>query len=228
MSEAADIPATARKSGSTPPAAVHARASERLRIARELHDVVGSGLTTVQLQAEAAAILLDGRPEDVREALADIRRTSGEALRELRAILGMMRAESDAARPRRRPTPPIPALASAATRAGVATDVVVSGEPRRIPPEVDHAASRIVQESLTNVLRHSGAAAASVRVAYEDDRVTVEVEDDGRPAPSSPGGHHGIVGMRERAYELGGELDARPRPQGGFVVRAMLPLRGAA
>jgi signal transduction histidine kinase len=119
------------------------------------------------------------------------------------------------------------ALAAAATQAGIETDLTVLGERQPLPAEVDLAAYRIVQESLTNVMRHSQATSAAVRVAYEPDRLLVEVQDDGVGNSESPTGlSHGILGMRERATALGGELEASALPQGGFRVRATLPLGG--
>jgi signal transduction histidine kinase len=195
--------------------------AERLELALELHDVVGSAFAMINVQAAAAEHLLYVHPEQVRDALAEIRKASGDVLREVREILAGLRSMADDAPRASR----VAELVDAATKSGVHTGLTVSGRWRLLPLEVDHAAYRIVQESLTNVVRHSGAGSASVLVAYEHDRLRVEVEDDGRGLgePSSPG--YGILGMRDRAVALGGELDAGPRPQGGFCVRATLPLR---
>ena len=201
--------------------------AERLELARELHDVVASGFAVVSLQASLAEHLMGDHPERAREALSEIRRTSGEALRELRSILGILRSEESDAPDSAPGSSRIGTLTAVTTKAGIPTRLTVSGRRRLLPADVDLAAYRIVQESLTNVLRHSGAACASVLLAFEDDRLIVEVEDDGvgGAGPSSPG--HGVLGMRERAAALGGELDAGPRPQGGFRVHATLPLRGS-
>jgi signal transduction histidine kinase len=201
--------------------------AERLQLARELHDVVASGFAVVSLQASLAEHLLEGHPDRARDALSEIRRTSGEALHELRSILGILRSEESDASDSAPGSARIGTLTAVTTKAGVPTRLTVSGRRRLLPADVDLAAYRIVQESLTNVLRHSGAASASVLLAYEDDRLLVEVEDDGigGPGPSSPG--HGLLGMRERAAALGGELDAGPRPQGGFRVHATLPVRSS-
>jgi signal transduction histidine kinase len=229
MSEVADFGRLGDGTWSVEPETQHeARLrAERLQLARELHDVVASGFTVVNFQAALAAQVLSERPERAYEALSEIRRASGEALRELRTILGILRAVEPSAAEGAPGAAAIGSLVSVTTKAGVPTRLTVSGRRRLLSADVDLAAYRIVQESLTNVLRHSGAASASVVLAYGDDRLLVEVEDDGVAAaacPSSPG--HGILGMRERAAALGGEVDAGRRPQGGFRVRAELPLRG--
>jgi signal transduction histidine kinase len=200
--------------------------AERLQIARELHDVVASGFAVVSLQAALAAHQLADHPDKALEALSEIRQMSSEALRELRAILVILRTAESGAFDQPPGVGRIDVLASVATTSGVSTRVNVSGPSVQLPAEVDLAAYRIVQESLTNVLRHSAATSASVLLAYDDDRLLVEVRDDGGGAHSSSPGHGmlGILGMRERAAALGGELDAGPHPQGGFLVRAILPL----
>jgi signal transduction histidine kinase len=200
--------------------------TDRLQLARELHDVVASGLATITLQASLAERVLADNPARALDALSEIRQTSREALDELQAILGILRAESHTAA-RAPGAARIDALASATTKAGIVTDLTVLGERRLLPAEVGLAAYRIVQESLTNVMRHSQATSATVRLAYEADRLLVEVQDDGIGNGASPSGlSHGILGMRERATTLGGELEASALPQGGFRVRATLPLGG--
>jgi signal transduction histidine kinase len=230
--------------------------AERLRIARELHDVLAHGIATISVQAGVAAHVLHERPEHAAEALRTIKATSKQALRELRSILGVLR-DADESDPRE-PTPglsQLERLVDATSHAGVPTRVTISGERRALPASVDLAAYRIVQESLTNVLRHAGPASARVAISYADDGMTISVEDDGRggagasrgrthasadrahvsPARQgvSPGTNgapaempcgHGILGMRERAHTLGGELEAGPRTNGGFRVRARLPV----
>jgi signal transduction histidine kinase len=208
--------------------------AERLRIARELHDVVAHSFAAIALHAGVAEHVKDDRPEQVGEALRAIKAVSGEAARELRAILGVLRRVEDS-----EPAPPsrgvggLDALAATASSAGVRTRVTISGRPRPLLAAVDQAAYRIVQESLTNVLRHAGPASASVRVAYEPDRLVVEVVDDGHAQEAgagapSPGTGHGIAGMRERAVALAGRLEAGGRTGGGFRVRASLPFGGAS
>jgi signal transduction histidine kinase len=199
----------------------------RLELARELHDVVGSAVCMISLQAAAAAQLLPERPEQALEALSEIRRASGDVLHDLREILNSMRSTAAGASDRAPGAEHIGRLADAAESAGIHTRVTVSGRLRPLPAAVDLAAYRIVQESLTNVLRHSSAGSASVLVAYDRDALRVEVEDDGVGREDSKDSGFGIVGMRERATELGGALEAGPRAEGGFRVRATLPLRGA-
>jgi signal transduction histidine kinase len=230
---------------------------ERLRVARELHDVVSHSIAMINFRAGVALHVLDRRPEQAREALAAIRQASAGALHELRATLGVLRRPAGVERSRAS----VPGLAqldelvAGVARAGPPVEVVVEGERAELPPVVDLAAYRVVQESLTNVVRHAGPARATVRVAYGPTDLVVEVTDDGAalaggasrptgappwgspdpsrstgappwgsPDPSVDGGGHGIEGMRERVAALGGELQAGPRPQGGFRVHARLPL----
>jgi signal transduction histidine kinase len=191
---------------------------ERLRIARELHDLLGHHLSQINVQAGAALHRPD--PAESERALSAIKQTSKETLRELRTALGVLRQEGEAPL-----VPGLNRLGELVTTAGapgleIRTELA---ETRPLPPEVDLAAYRIVQEALTNVARHAGASAAVVRVRPDHDDVLVEVEDDGTGVPGVPG--NGILGMRERAQALGGSLTTGPRPDGGFVVRARLPLR---
>jgi signal transduction histidine kinase len=208
--------------------------AERLRIARELHDVVAHSFAAIALHAGVADHVKDDRPEQVGEALRAIKAVSGEAARELRAILGVLRRVDDSDGPAtRRGIGGLDALAATASSAGVPTRVAISGRPRPLLAAVDQAAYRIVQESLTNVIRHARPASASVRVAYEPGRLVVDVVDDGhatevRDGARSRGSGHGIVGMRERALALGGQLEAGKRTGGGFLVRASLPFGGAS
>jgi signal transduction histidine kinase len=206
--------------------------AERMRIAREFHDIVGHSIATINVLAGVAVHVMDKRPQQAAEALRTIKATSQQALREVRAGLGVLQ-ERDEEEPRA-PTPgldQLDLLVAITTKAGVSTEVHASGEPRRLPAPVDLAAYRIVQESLTNVIRHAGADAASVTLVYEDCRVIVEVENRGGAGPDgaaddddTAGSGHGLVGMRERALALGGEFEAGPRDGGGFRVRASLPL----
>jgi YD repeat-containing protein len=201
--------------------------ADRLQLARELHDVVASGLATISLQASLAERVLTENPARALVALADIRRLSRVALDELQAILGILRTPQSHVAEHSPGAPQIAALASATTKAGIATNLTIVGERGLLPAEVSLAAYRIVQESLTNVLRHSQAASATVRLTYEAERLLVEVEDAGIGTEASISGHsHGILGMQERAAALGGELEASARAQGGFRVRATLPFGG--
>jgi signal transduction histidine kinase len=200
-------------------------AAERLRIARELHDVVSYGFATISLQAGIAAHIAETQPEQAVEALQVIRDASRDVLGELRAILGQLRADDGSAEPARG-IGRLSALVEQTTRAGMEVSVRVVGRPRPVPVELDIAVYRIVQEALTNVLRHAPGAAARVLVTYEPRGVRVTIENDGsigRAGPSEGSGY-GIVGMRERATALGGELDASSLPDGGFCVHAHLPI----
>jgi signal transduction histidine kinase len=196
---------------------------ERLAIARDLHDVVAHNISVINVQANTALHLMDRQPERAREALTAIYEVSRQALGELRSVLGVLRA--DGADAPLVPSPGLERLAELAayTRtAGISVQVVEQGEPRPVPAGVDAAAYRIVQEALTNAVRHSGGHAATVRLCYDPDGLTIEIDDDGRAAhPPQPG--NGVAGMTERARALGGTLDAGPRPGGGFRVLARLP-----
>jgi signal transduction histidine kinase len=208
------------------------RASEeRLRIARELHDALGHHLSLINVQSGVALHLGDQLPEQTRGSLTAIKQASKEALTELRSVLDILRQDDEQAP--RSPTSTLARLdelVSQAGAAGLEVRTETDGEVRPVPFGVDVAAFRIVQEALTNVTRHAGPATATVRVSYGERDLTVQVDDDGRgPASSGPaGGGRGIVGMRERVAALGGELQAGPRPGGGFRVRARLPLDGAS
>ena len=197
-------------------------AEERLRIARDVHDVVGHSLATIALQAGVAEHLLDGREPKARESMATIRRTSKEALAEVSAMLGVLRTEGGA---ERAPTPDLAQvndLVEDMRAAGLTIDLELHDKP--VSEVVGGAAYRIVQESLTNVVRHAGPqASARVRVAATNVVVEIEVSDDGRgAAPGTPEGN-GMTGMRERAAALGGSFSAGSAPGGGFRVQAMLP-----
>jgi signal transduction histidine kinase len=221
---------------------------ERLRIARELHDTVAHAIATITVQSGTALHLIDREPDRVRDALTAIRQTGKAALAEMRTTLGVLRADgepatagSDAGLDR------LPDLLAAVRAAGL--EVEVDGDPadrqhggdlagqgshghltdRGLAGPVDHAAYRVLQESLTNVLRHAGSSArARIRLGWEPEWLTVEVTDDGVGAsPDRTGGGHGLAGMRERVERLGGQFDAGPRAGGGFRVRASLPWRAA-
>ena len=205
--------------------------AERLRIARELHDVVAYGFAAISLQAATASHLMDQRPDQVGEALEAIKTVSCKALDELRGILGTLR-DVDAARRPRAGLQELDELARLTTKAGVATTVRISGAVRELPSEIDSAVYRIVQESLANVLRHAAASSVSVSINFEPRRLTVSVEDDGSGRDNasrneSTGCGYGLPGMQERVLSLGGSLDAGPRADAGFRVRAWLPLAEA-
>lgn len=204
--------------------------AERLRIARELHDVVAHSMSMINVQAAVAAHVLPSQPEHASAALIAIKDASREGLRELRAILNVLR-QVDEDGSGRVPAPrlsQLAALVDASTQAGLPTAVTVSGDTASLPPTVELAAYRIVQESLTNVLRHAGPDAhATVLVSVDADAVTVRVDDDGRGSATrncDDGSGAGLAGMRERAGACGGTLDAGPRPAGGWQVTAVLPV----
>lgn len=188
---------------------------ERLRIARELHDVLGHNLALINVQAGAALHGKDAAKSE--EALATIKRTSKDALRELRATLGMLRQADTPSLAR------VAELAESVGGSGLTVRTEIDGTARELPPDVEHAAFRVVQEALTNVARHAAARTVVVRIGYTDHDVSVQIDDDGKGGKAKPG--NGIRGMAERAAALGGELTAAGREDGGFRVRARLPLR---
>jgi signal transduction histidine kinase len=209
-------------------AAEHALRSadeERLRIARELHDTLTHSISVIKVQAGVAVHLAKKRGEEPTSALLAIQEASGDAARELRSTLHVLRNADGGAEGVGLER--LPELVERARGSGVPATVAVAGERPALPAEVDRAAYRIVQESLTNVARHAGpAATVGVHVSYAPDKVVVQVDDDGAAdpgAPPEPG--IGLTGMRERVTALGGALHAAPRPEGGFRVRAELPLR---
>jgi signal transduction histidine kinase len=199
---------------------------ERMRIARELHDVLAHNISLINVQAGVALHLMDEQPGQSRSALVAIKQASNDALGELRSVLDVLRQGDEA--PPRSPASGLAhldSLVSGAGATGLEVRTRVEGTPRPLSAGTDLAAYRIIQEALTNVTRHAGPATASVLVRYTKDGLTVQVDDDGR-GPSSPNGTggNGILGMRERVAALGGDLDAGPRPGGGFRVLAHLPL----
>jgi signal transduction histidine kinase len=204
----------------------HAKATvqeERLRIARELHDVVAHSMSVVAVQAGVGHFLVRDRPEEAEKALAVIETTSRESLTEMRRLLDMLREE--------RPGDLLPApgladlreLADQTRRAGLDVELAISGEPRALPAGEDLAAFRVIQEALTNVLKHSGTSHCHVSVGYEAGGVTITVTDEGTGPYDGEAGH-GLTGMRERVAMYGGTFQAGPRPGTGFGVEAWLPL----
>jgi signal transduction histidine kinase len=229
-----------------------AAAAERARIARELHDVVAHHVSLMAVQSEAAAALLPGRPEDASKSVEIIGRTAREALTELRRLLGVLRGPADVdGRAATAPSPSISQLDDVlgqVRRAGIAVDLRIEGSPGKLPPGVDLAAYRIVQEALTNTVKHSGAYQAAVTVSYEPGYVTVSVTDTGNGAvaitvdgkangvprsraPARDGGGpgladsggFGLAGIAERVASCGGKLTVGPGDAGGFAVTARLP-----
>jgi signal transduction histidine kinase len=202
---------------------------ERARIARELHDVVAHHMSVIAVRAETAPFRIPGLPEAVKDDMAETSAIAREALTEMRRLLGVLRgADAD---PERAPQPGMErlgGLVAAVQGAGLTVDVRVVGDQRPLPPAVELSAYRVLQEALSNALRHAPGAAATVEVAYEPERLRLRVGNDQPPVPSvqpAPGvAGHGIVGMRERAAMLGGSLSAGPTGDGGYLVEAVLPL----
>ena len=209
---------------------------ERLRIARELHDVVAHTMSVVAVHAGTGRMVAEQDPAAARQALATIETATRSALSEMRRLLGVLRSSDGGASAALSPAPglgDLDALVAAVGTSGAAVEVRVEGERNDVPPGVDLSAFRIVQEALTNVVKHAGPARVAVAVRYDADAVTVEVEDDGDGrAPAalerSPDGGHGLAGMRERVAIHDGELEAGPRPADGFRVAARLPYRAQA
>ncbi len=200
---------------------------ERLRIAREVHDVVAHHISVINVQAGVALHLLDDDPEQARTALAAIKTASRDTLRELRATLGVLRAVDEQAP--RSPAPSIGRLDELVERfagAGLRVDVRVTGTPRELPTPVDLAAYRIVQESLTNVHRHAGVDNAQVTIGYDTDELVLDITDRGRGGDTADG--NGLSGIRERVASLGGTVAIGPRAEGGFTVCAVLPTGGTS
>ena len=215
--------------------AQRAVAEERLRIARELHDVVAHAMSVVAVQSGVGAHVIDTDPAEAKRILENVKTSSRMALNEMRRLLGVLRDEGDGPVSR---TPAaglegVDELADGLRQAGMNLAVRVEGTRPLVPPGVDLSAFRIVQEALTNVLKHAGPATVKVAISYHPDSVSVEVEDDGRGASTSPAdghkaGGHGLVGMRERVAVFGGHLTAGSRVGGGFRVAATLPFGGSA
>lgn len=196
---------------------------ERLRIARELHDSLTHNISIVKVQAGVAVHLARKRGEAVPEALLAIQDASREAARELRAALDVLRQPEDQAGLDR-----LTGLVNRVRSAGLPATLTINGTERQLPPELDRTAYRVVQEALTNATRHAGPASVRVLLDYRPHELTVEVDDDGQASPGRPPvPGTGLLGMRERITALGGRMRAEPKPAGGFVVRAELPLDGA-
>jgi signal transduction histidine kinase len=199
---------------------------ERRRIARELHDVVAHSVSVMTVQAGGVRRLLRADQEREREALLAVENTGREALTEMRRLLGMLRDTEET--PSLAPQPGVEnigALVDAVRDAGLSVDYRVTGDPVPLPPGIDVSAYRIVQEALTNALKHAGPARAEVVVRYADDRLELEIVNDGAAEPNGASSGHGLVGMEERVALYGGKLEAGPRREGGYAVRAELPVK---
>jgi len=215
-----------------------AGAEERVRIARELHDVVAHAMSIIAVRSGVARMVLDVRPDEAREALGIIEGTSRQALAEMRLLVGVLRdADAGHLQPDRGPAPglaSLPELVTHVGQAGVSVGVQVEGEPRSLTPGVDLCAYRIIQEALTNVVRHAAPATAELMLRYRPDEVVIEVTDNGAaqlkaspPARTGDGAGHGLAGMRERVAVYGGELVAEATAS-GFRVLARIPTEQAA
>jgi signal transduction histidine kinase len=200
---------------------------ERVRIARELHDVVAHHVSVMGVQAGAARRVMAKRPDQAEAALSSIEASSRQAVVELHRLLGVLRREGqdDALAPQP-DLAQLPELIAQATRGELTVDLAVEGEPRPLPGTLELSVYRVIQEALTNALKHSGGTAATVRVTYEDSTLEVDVADDGHGVGPAGGSGHGLIGMRERVRLHGGHLRAGPDPAGGFVVHASFPLNG--
>ncbi|MFF9348989.1 sensor histidine kinase [Streptomyces sp. NPDC014734] len=198
---------------------------ERLRMARELHDILAHSISVINVQSNVGLALLDSYPEQARDALTTIRNASKEALGEVRQVLDALRTPGDAPRAPAPGLDRLPELVEQAAGAGLTVTVEDDGVRGTVPPGIDLAAFRIVQEALTNVVRHSGSRTARVRIGHGPGRIRLRVDDEGPATGDDAGGSgNGLAGMRERAAVLGGTIEAGPRTDGGFRVRAELPL----
>ncbi|WP_067531471.1 sensor histidine kinase [Nocardia crassostreae] len=203
--------------------------AERLAIARDLHDVLAHSLSLINVQSSVALELIDRKPEQAATALAAIKTASKDALGEVHALLRSIRSSAGTTTA---PTSPaigisdLDGLTKPARAAGVDVRTIVTGSPKRLPSVVDVTAARIVQESLTNVVRHAPGASVLVTVRYSGDRLYLAIDNTrpSQPPLATPSGGHGITGMTERAHALGGRLLAEPKPDGGFRVEARLPI----
>ena len=199
---------------------------ERLRIARELHDVLAHSISVINVQAGVGLALLDSDPEQARTALTTIKAASKEALGEVRQVLDTLRAPGAAPRAPAPGLDRLPELVEQAASTGLTVDVETVGEAAALAPGADLAAFRIVQEALTNVVRHSGSRTARVRITHSPGRLALQIDDEGPATGSDAGGSgNGLAGMRERAGALGGTIEAGSRPDGGFRVLAELPVQ---
>jgi signal transduction histidine kinase len=198
---------------------------ERGRIARELHDVVAHSISVMVLQARGGRRVLESEPADARDAFATIERTGQQALNEMRRLLGMLRTSDEVLALAPQPSlKELGSLVEQVQEAGLPVEVAIEGEPRELPPGVDLSAFRIVQEALTNALKHAGPARARVVIRYRPDDLELEIADDGLGTGAGSGAGYGLVGMRERVSVYGGEFQAGKEPGGGYALRVRLPL----
>jgi signal transduction histidine kinase len=197
---------------------------ERARIARELHDVIAHHVSMMVVQAGAERRVLDPAQASTREVLGTIERVGRSALTEMRRLVGMLRGDDREGLLPQPALADVPMLVSQLGDAGLPVELRVEGEPRELPVGIELSAYRVIQEGLTNALKHAGRASAAVRIRYGTGSLELEVTDDGAGDPADvPGGGHGLVGIRERVALYGGELQAGQRAGGGFVLRVLLP-----
>jgi signal transduction histidine kinase len=202
-------------------------AEERQRIARELHDVVAHNVSVMVIQSQAAQQSTD-RESDVGKALRSIEATGQEALTEMRRLVGLLRRDDEEVALAPQPSlRHLDRLAESVRDAGLPVEVDVEGDPVALPPGVDLSAYRIVQEALTNALKHAGPARARVHVRYGARELELEISDDGSGSQGANGGGHGLIGMRERVHVYGGVVESGGRPDGGYAIRVRLPLESA-
>jgi signal transduction histidine kinase len=207
-------------------AAREAVVEERARIARELHDAIAHDVSLIVVQAGAERIALDGAAGSTTDVLQTIERTGRGALTEMRRLVGMLRSSEGESLAPQPSLADLPRLVSQVREAGLPVVLEIEGERTELPLGIELSAYRIVQEALTNALKHAGDARATVRVSYSPDQLELEVADDGVGGPARvAGGGHGLAGMRERVALYGGRLDAGRRPERGFAVRVVLPIR---
>jgi signal transduction histidine kinase len=214
-------------------AAAEAVAAERLRMSRELHDIVAHSIGIIALQAGAAARVIDTQPQRARDAMREVETVSRETLAGLRQVLGAAHRAGPGREPEA-PREPAPGLAdvdrlvAATVAAGIRVDVQWQGERRPLPADVELAAYRIVQEAVTNVIRHAGTSFCQVLIEHREEQLAIEIADSGRGHGAAAGSGRGLAGMRERATLLRGDFTAGPRPEGGFRVTALLPVPAKA
>lgn len=199
---------------------------ERARIARELHDAIAHHVSMMVVQAGAERRVLDPSQESTREVLGTIERVGRGALTEMRRLVGMLRSDQPDALAPQPSLADVPELVAGLTTAGLPVELQIDGEPRELPVGIELSAYRVIQEGLTNALKHAGGAQVRVHIAYGPRSLELRISDDGAGAPANvPSGGHGLVGIRERVTLYGGELEAGERPEGGFVLRVLLPTR---
>jgi signal transduction histidine kinase len=208
--------------------AAEAVAEERARIARELHDVVAHAISVIVLQARGGRRVLVTDPDAATSAFDTIEHTGERALDEMRRLLAMLRYDDEQALTPQPGLRALDELAGSISRMGLPVEVVREGTPVELPAGVDLSAYRIVQEALTNALKHAGPARARVRISFIPDQLQLEVVDDGPGTGTGGGSGHGLVGIRERAELFGGHVEAGRRPEGGYAVRASLPIGAPA